>query len=80
MNPTSTTNLKRIASKKEEDVKAREGFFEKLRTDPIFPKVVRNGLNLMMPETFEKGGGMEAGERDSGVDVMREKMRAISVQ
>ena len=62
-----------------EDVEAREGFFTKLNTDPGFSKMVRDGMNLMMLDSFEKeGGDVKRERRDSGVYVMREKMGAVS--
>jgi len=39
---------------KEEDLKVRNEFFEKLNTDPEFPQQMRRNMDKMMPESFEK--------------------------
>jgi len=46
--------MRRLYGFDEGDIRAREGFFTKLRVDPEFPKTVRKGLDKMMVETFEK--------------------------
>lgn len=51
----STTNLRRLQSTTAEDVKARKDFFQKLETDQDFPKMLRKGMDKMMPESFQQG-------------------------
>ena len=52
-NPTSIANLKRLASEEEEEVRAREQFFERLRTDKEFSVKLRTEMAEMLPETFQ---------------------------
>ncbi len=47
-------NLARLQSVKEDDAKAREEFFYKLNHDPKFAKIVRQNMDSMMPDTFER--------------------------
>jgi len=53
-NQLSQANMKRLYGFDEATVKAREGFFHLLKTDPSFPAKVRSGFDKMLPETFEK--------------------------
>ena len=53
-NHLSQANMRRLYGFDEPNVKAREGFFQLLNTDPSFPAKVRSGFDKMMPESFEK--------------------------
>ena len=47
-------NMKRLGEFGEEEAKTRDEFFARLNTDPEYPKMVRKGLDGMIPETFER--------------------------
>jgi hypothetical protein len=51
----SLQNLERLKSTEEKHVKERQGFFDKLKTDPQMPKMFRGRLDSMIGETFENG-------------------------
>lgn len=52
-NELSQANIRRLYGHDEESTKMREGFFEKLRSDPSFPGKIRVGFDKMIPDTFE---------------------------
>jgi len=54
-NPFSIANLERIASEEEGDVRAREQFFERRRTDQGFLAKLRAETEAMPLETFQEG-------------------------
>jgi 2-polyprenyl-6-methoxyphenol hydroxylase-like FAD-dependent oxidoreductase len=53
-NVMSVANLKRLHSFEPEDIKKRDEFFKKLNTDKKFPAQVREGMNGIMIDWFEK--------------------------
>ena len=65
-NMLSMTNMKRLYGFDEESVKARESFFQLLKTDHSFPAKVRMGFDKMMPDSFMKGASVSgAAEQES---------------
>ena len=52
-NQLSQSNIERLYRFDEQGIKARNGFFEKLKMDEAFPGVVRGGMAKMMVDTFE---------------------------
>ncbi|KAF2122331.1 hypothetical protein BDV96DRAFT_640379 [Lophiotrema nucula] len=48
------SNMTRLGNFGDNEAKIRDEFFSRLNTDPEFPKIVRSGLDKMIPETFEK--------------------------
>jgi hypothetical protein len=52
-NEMSQGNLNRLRAVDTKGVAMREGFFNKLNSDPSFPAVIRGGLERILPHTFE---------------------------
>ena len=52
-NELSQANIRRLYGHDEESIAMREGFFDKLRSDPNFPAKIRAGFDKMIPDTFE---------------------------
>ena len=60
------TNMKRLYSFDDESVKAREGFFQLLKTDESFQANVRMGFDKITPVSFMKNASVVgAAERES---------------
>ncbi len=75
-NQLSQANMKRLYGFDEATVKARQGFFHLLKTDPSFPAKVRSGFDKMMPESFEK----EQAEAQPTQHVMESKQEQLTSQ
>ncbi|MCJ1259606.1 hypothetical protein MMC24_007445 [Lignoscripta atroalba] len=70
-NIASVSNLKRLQSFTEDDIKARDGFFHRLKTDPDFPKLLRKNMDKMIPETFEVKEGAPLATPRHSEDIVR---------
>lgn len=53
-NQLSQSNIDRLYANDEQAVGARNGFFQKLNTDPSFSHVVRAGMGKILSDTFER--------------------------
>ena len=52
--PTTEANLDRVRTFEPEVEKARATYFEKLNTDPNYPREVRVGMNDMLKNDFRR--------------------------